>query len=70
MTRCLANQEGIKIPYVISKFEKNYKSLKLRKEILGKILQCKAGKVPLAFMIWKSLPNPGAKKIKQKAMKF
>lgn len=40
------------------------------KEILGKILRSKAGKVPLSFLIWKSLPNPGAKKLKQKAMKF
>ncbi len=38
--------------------------------MLTRILQCKAGKVPLAFMIWKSLPNPGAKKLKIKAMKF
>lgn len=38
--------------------------------MLTKILQCKAGKVPLAFMIWKSLPNPNAKKLKLKAMKF
>lgn len=33
-------------------------------------MHCKAGKVPLAFMIWKSLPNPGLKKLKQKGMKF
>lgn len=44
--------------------------LKLQREILQKILQTKAGKVPLAFMLWKSIPNQSAKKIKQKALKF
>lgn len=40
------------------------------RELLIKILKNKGGKVPLAFMVWKSLPNPDAKKIKQKGMKF
>lgn len=31
LNRCIASQDGIKIPFIISKFEKNYKSLKLRK---------------------------------------
>jgi hypothetical protein len=43
---------------------------KIMRELLMKILKNKGGKVPLAFMIWKSLPNPDAKKIKQKGMKF
>lgn len=70
LNRFLENQDGIRIPYIIQKFNANYRSLKIRKQILTKILQCKAGKVPLVFLIWKTLPNPGAKKLKKKAMKF
>jgi hypothetical protein len=33
-------------------------------------LNTKAAKVPLAFMAWKNIPNPDAKKAKQTAMKF
>ena len=35
-----------------------------------KILNCKAGKVPILFMQWKSLPSQTGKKYKQKDMKF
>ena len=70
LNKFMSQQEKSKIPMAVKKFEKNYKMTKLMRDILTKICQCKAGKVPLAFMVWKSLPNPGAKKIKQKASKF
>lgn len=35
-----------------------------------KILNCKAGKVPILFMQWKALPSQTGKKYKMRAMKF
>ncbi len=35
-----------------------------------KILNCKAGQVPILFMKWKALPSQTGKKYKMKAMKF
>ncbi len=35
-----------------------------------KILNCKAGSVPVLFMKWKALPSQTGKKYKMKAMKF
>lgn len=35
-----------------------------------KILNCKAGKVPILFMKWKALPSQTGKKYKMKAIKF
>jgi hypothetical protein len=43
---------------------------KRQKDILTKILSCKAGKVPMVFMKWKALPSQTAKKYKLKGMKF
>ena len=70
LTNILKNQESIKVPAIIKRFNQNYRLIKRQKDILNKILHCKAGKVPLAFMIWKSLPQPISKKLKQKAIKF
>ena len=70
LSRIVKNNENVVIPLTIKKFHKNYRLIKRQKQILNKILHCKAGKVPLSFMLWKSLPNPGSKILKQKAMKF
>lgn len=35
-----------------------------------KIINCKAGCVPILFMKWKALPSQTGKKYKMKAMKF
>jgi hypothetical protein len=35
-----------------------------------KILNCKAGQVPILFMKWKTLPSQVGKKYKMRAMKF
>lgn len=51
-------------------FNTNFRQTKLQKDILIKIINCKAGKVPILFMKWKALPSQTGKKYKMKAMKF
>jgi hypothetical protein len=55
---------------IIELFRINYKQIKIQKEMLMKILSCKAGQVPLLFMKWKALPSQTGKKYKNKALKF
>jgi hypothetical protein len=55
---------------MIEKFRVNSKQTKIQKEILMKILNCKAGQVPILFMKWKTLPSQVGKKYKMRAMKF
>ena len=64
------NGEKASIINTIALFKKNSRMQKLQKDLLMKILNCKAGKVPILFMKWKALPNQLLKKNKIKAMKF
>ena len=70
ISKIVSNNHNAQIPIVIRKFYHNYKIISRQKDILHIILHCKAGKVPLAFMLWKSLPDAGSKIMRQKAMKF
>jgi hypothetical protein len=70
INKILHKGEQANVLNAIALFNKNAKMLKFQKEILMKILNCKAGKVPILFMKWKALPNQLLKKNKIKAMKF
>jgi hypothetical protein len=70
INKILHKGEQANVINTINLFKKNSKILKFQKEILMKILNCKAGKVPILFMKWKALPNQLLKKNKIKAMKF
>jgi hypothetical protein len=70
INKILQKGEQANVINTINLFKKNSKILKFQKEILMKILNCKAGKVPILFMKWKALPSQLLKKNKIKAMKF
>jgi hypothetical protein len=54
----------------IEKFNINFKQTKMQKDILMKIINCKAGQVPIFFMKWKALPSQTGRKYKLKGFKF
>ncbi len=70
MNKFINNSEHGNVKRAIEMFNKNYKQTKIQKDILMKILNCKAGSVPVLFMKWKALPSQTGKKYKMKAMKF
>ncbi len=70
LNKFLGSNETNQVKNAVKLFHTNFKQTKIQKDILIKIMNCKAGKVPYLFMKWKALPDQNAKVHKKKAIKF